>query len=75
MVTVCQREALAKAGCRPLRPIPAVSERVSHAQGARCAERYRQWHARGVWRAAAERGVIGAAKAPANFELPRPAGA
>eukprot|EP00964_Phaeocystis_antarctica_P090277 scaffold57720_cov27-Phaeocystis_antarctica.AAC.1 len=62
-------------GRRPLRPIPAVPVRVSHAQGARCAERHRQWHARGVWRAAAERGAIGAAEAPDNFVLPRPAGA
>eukprot|EP00964_Phaeocystis_antarctica_P046376 scaffold26788_cov58-Phaeocystis_antarctica.AAC.3 len=68
LVTVCQREALSKARRRPLHPIiPTVPVRVSHVQGAHCAERHSQWLARGVWRAAAERRVIGAAEAPANF--------
>eukprot|EP00964_Phaeocystis_antarctica_P069131 scaffold41937_cov48-Phaeocystis_antarctica.AAC.1 len=40
---------------------------VSHVQGARCAERHRQRQARGIWRATAQRGAIGAAEAPANF--------
>eukprot|EP00964_Phaeocystis_antarctica_P041317 scaffold23627_cov60-Phaeocystis_antarctica.AAC.1 len=67
LVTACQKEALSKAGRLPLNPIPAVPVRVSHFQGAHCARRHCQWHARGVWRAAAERGAIGAAEAPANF--------
>eukprot|EP00964_Phaeocystis_antarctica_P109983 scaffold74377_cov60-Phaeocystis_antarctica.AAC.3 len=73
--TACQKEALSKAGSRPFSPIPAVPVRVSHIQGARCAERHRRWLARGVWRAAAERGAIGAAEAPANVGWIRPAGA
>jgi hypothetical protein len=63
----CQKEDLSKAGRRPLGPIPAIAIRVSHVQGARCAERHLKWHARGVWRAAPERGAVGAAEAPANF--------
>eukprot|EP00964_Phaeocystis_antarctica_P037198 scaffold21248_cov68-Phaeocystis_antarctica.AAC.2 len=73
--TACQREALYEAGRRPLSPLPAIPNRVSHDQGARCAERHRQWYARGVWRTAAERGVIGAAEAPANVAWITPAGA
>eukprot|EP00964_Phaeocystis_antarctica_P002395 scaffold1237_cov67-Phaeocystis_antarctica.AAC.2 len=57
--TGCQREALSKAGRRPLSSIPAVPVRP----------------ARGVWRAAAQRGAVGAAEAPANFAWIRAAGA
>ena len=69
--TGCQREALSKSGSCPLIPIPAVPVRVHHVQGARCAERHRQRHARGVWRATAQRGAVGAAEAPGNFVLIR----
>ena len=71
----CQRKALSKAGRRPLSPIPTVPLRVGHVQGARCAELHRQRRARGVSRATAECGVIGAAEAPANFVWKRAAGA
>ena len=74
-VVPCQREALSKAGCRPLRPIPAAPVPGSHVQGARGAKDHHQWHARGVRRAAAERGAIGAGEAPANAVWIRPAGA
>ena len=57
---VRQREALPKAGRLPLSPIPAVPVRVSHVQGARCADRHCQRRARGVKLAAAECGTIGA---------------
>ena len=71
IVTVRQREALSKAGCLPPNPIPAIPVRVSHDQGACCAELNHQWRAQGVWRAAAERGAIGAVQDPAHFEWKR----